>query len=112
MRDLLAARAQMGMSLAFHICFCLRRVGDAAPKPADLPATRVEGVDVLNSCQPLPQEVVRNETLSPANQGQWYKLLVAARRAPQLSSIATIKPLAQQTQDALGVNTIRYRHSC
>jgi hypothetical protein len=43
MRDLLAARAQMGMSLAFHIVFACVGVADAAPKPADLPATPVEG---------------------------------------------------------------------
>ena len=35
-----------------------------------------------------------------------------AKCASQLSSIAAIKPLAQQTQDALGVNTVRYRRPC
>jgi hypothetical protein len=35
-----------------------------------------------------------------------------AKCAPQLSSIAAIKPLAQQTRDALGVNTMRYRRIC
>ena len=35
-----------------------------------------------------------------------------AKCAPQLSSIAAIKPLAQQNQDGLDVNTTRYRRSC
>ena len=36
----------------------------------------------------------------------------ASDRSRSRRLIAAIKPLAQQTQDALGVNTIRYRHSC